>query len=75
MRQALAIFPTKFFIATSLGRISLASDSFYISSGSLSVPNNAEFRLTDVTGSDDASYQSGTRTYGLIFPLVFSSSF
>ena len=61
-------------VSSGLGRISPASDSFYISSGSLSVPNNAEFRLTDVTGSDDASYQSGTRTYGLIFPLASTSS-
>jgi len=61
-------------VSSGLGRISPASDSFYISSGSLSVPNNAAFRLTDVTGSDDASYQSGTRTYGLIFPLASTSS-
>ena len=51
-----------------LARISPAADSFYIESGSLTVPNNAAFRLTDVTGSDDATYQDGTRTYGMIFP-------
>ena len=61
-------------VSSGLGRISPASDSFYIESGSLTVPSNAEFRLTDVTGSDDASYQSGTRTYGLIFPLASTSS-
>lgn len=61
-------------VSSGLGRISPASDSFYIASGSLTVPNNAEFRLTNVTGSDDASYQSGTRTYGLIFPLASTSS-
>ena len=57
-----------------LARISPASDSYYIASGSLTVPNNAAFRLTNVTGSDDANYQSGTRTYGLIFPLASTSS-
>jgi len=57
-----------------LARISPAADSFYIESGSLTVPNNAAFRLTDVTGSDDATYQDGTRTYGMIFPLASTSS-
>ena len=61
-------------VSSGLARISPAEDSFYIESGSLTVPNNAEFRLTDVTGSDDASFQSGTRTYGLIFPLASTSS-
>ena len=61
-------------VSSGLGRISPASDSFYIASGSLTVPSNAAFRLTNVTGSDDASYQSGTRTYGLIFPLASTSS-
>ena len=57
-----------------LGRISPAEDSYYLASGSLTVPNNAAFRLTDVTGSDDAEYESGTRTYGVIFPLASTSS-
>ena len=61
-------------VSSGLGRISPASDSFYIESGSLTVPSNAEFRFTDVTGSDDATFQSGTRTYGLIFPLASTSS-
>ena len=59
---------------SALARISPASDSFYIASGSLTVPANASFRFTDITGSDDANYQSGTRTYGMIFPLASTSS-
>ena len=51
-----------------LGRISPAEDSYYLASGSLTVPSNNAFRLTDVTGSDDTEYESGTRTYGVMFP-------
>ena len=57
-----------------LGRISPAEDSYYLASGSLTVPSNNAFRLTDVTGSDDTEYESGTRTYGVIFPLASTSS-
>ena len=59
---------------SALARISPAADSFYIASGSLTVPANNEFRFTNITGSDDANYQSGTRTYGMIFPLASTSS-
>ena len=61
-------------VSSALGRISPASDSFYIESGSLTTPANTFFKLTDVTGSDDANYQSGTRTYGMIAPLASTGS-
>ena len=38
------------------------------------LPGNSFFKLTDVTGSDDANYQSGTRTYGMISPLASTGS-
>ena len=57
-----------------LGRISPAEDSFYIASGSLTVPSNAAFRLTEVTGSDNGDFKSGDNSYALIFPLASTSS-
>ena len=52
------------------GRISPPVGQYYISSGSLSIPNNSAFRYTDVTGSDDASFAASSNTYALVLPLA-----
>ena len=54
------------------GRISPPVGQYYISSGSLSIPNNSAFRYTDVTGSDDASFVASSNTYALVLPLAAS---
>ena len=56
------------------GRISPPVGQYYISSGSLSIPNNSAFRYTDVTGSDDASFVASSNTYALVLPLATTSS-
>ena len=56
------------------GRISPPVGQYYISSGSLSIPNNSAFRYTDVTGSDDASFLASSNTYALVLPLATTSS-
>ena len=56
------------------GRISPPAGQYYISSGSLSIPNNSAFRYTNVTGSDDAIYKSNTNTYALILPLATAAA-
>ena len=56
------------------GRISPPVGQYYISSGSLSIPNNSAFRYTDVTGSDDASFAASSNTYALVLPLATTSS-
>ncbi len=61
-------------VSSTLGRISPAADSYYIASGSLTVPTNVDWRLTAVTGSDNGDWSSGDNTYGLIFPVASTSS-
>ena len=61
-------------VSSTLGRISPASDSYYVASGSLTVPSNDSWRLTDVTGSDNGDWTTGDNTYGLIFPVASTSS-
>jgi len=52
------------------GRISPPVGQYYISSGSLSIPNNSAFRYTDVTGSDDTIFKASSNTYALVLPLA-----
>ena len=61
-------------VSSTLGRISPASDSYYVASGSLTVPTNVTWKLTDVTGSDNGDWSTGDNTYGLIFPVASTSS-
>ena len=56
------------------GRISPPVGQYYISSGSLSIPNNSAFRYTDVTGSDDASFLASSNTYALVLPLATTAA-
>ena len=56
------------------GRISPPVGQYYISSGSLSIPNNSAFRYTDVTGSDDTIFKASSNTYALVLPLATTSS-
>lgn len=60
--------------SSALIRVSPPKGQYFIESGSLSIPGNSQFSISNITGSEDSNFQTGDKKYGFIVQLASTSS-